>query len=228
MKTKNIFNPSIIGKKLANFSPLELDSPELIKSAVLIPIKSTSSSYNIIITERSSKLKHHKGEMSFPGGRFDSIIDKTLQDTAIRETFEEIGINQDDVEIIGRLDDLPTLTGFIIRPYVGLLKNNNKLKFKINYNEVVELVEIPIEYITQNNLFYEIPFPKDPANWTMLCFNYEDPHTNHKFKIWGATAHMLQEFLKKLYDLTVITPEYKRPIFQECLDFVKVRLQKNK
>ena len=228
MKPKNIFNPSIIGKKLASFSPLELDSPELIKSAVLILIKSTSSSYNIIITERSSKLKHHRGEMSFPGGRFDSKNDKTLQDTAIRESFEEIGINQDDVEIIGSLDDLPTLTGFIIRPYVGLLRNDNEIKFRLNDKEVSELIEIPIEYIGQDNLFYEIPFPKDPENWTMLCFNYNDPHSNHKFKIWGATAHMLQEFLKKLYNIIVITPEYRRPILEECHEFVKKKLQQNK
>lgn len=225
MNTNKKFNPSLIEEKLANYSPIELDSHDLIKSAVLILIEPTYSSYNIIVTERSSRLKHHRGEMSFPGGRYDLKTDKSLQDTALRETFEEIGINHDKIKIIGRLDDLPTLTGFVIRPYIGLIKTTKNIKFKINYNEVIELVEIPIEYVTQNNLFYEIPFPKDPKNWTMLCFNYEDSDKNHTFKIWGATAHMLQEFLKKLYDLIVIQPEYKRPILQECIDFVKARIQ---
>ena len=226
MKPKKKFDHSLIEETLANFSPLELDSSELIKSAVLIPIKPTDSGYNIIVTERSSRLKHHRGEMSFPGGRFDTKIDKSLQDTALRETFEEIGIKQNEVNIIGRLDDLPTLTGFLIRPYVGLLRNNNEIKFRLNYKEVSELIEIPIEYLGQNNLFYEISFPKDPENCTMLCFNYEDPPTSHKFKIWGATAHMLQEFLKKLYNIIVITPEYHRPILEECHEFVKKKLNK--
>ena len=125
MKTNKKFNHSLIEENLANYSPLELDSPDLIKSAVLILIKPTYSSYNIIVTERSSRLKHHRGEMSFPGGRLDLKIDKSLQDTALRETYEEIGINQDKIKIIGRLDDLPTLTGFVIRPYIGLIKTNN-------------------------------------------------------------------------------------------------------
>ena len=226
MKQKKLFDQSVIEEKLANFSPLELDSSELIKSAVLIPIIPTDSGYKIIVTERSSRLKHHRGEMSFPGGRFDTKIDNSLQDTALRETFEEIGIKQNEVNIIGSLDDLPTLTGFIIRPYVGLLRNDNEIKFRLNDKEVSELIEIPIEYIGQDNLFYEIPFPKDPVNWTMLCFNYNDPHSNHKFKIWGATAHMLQEFLKKLYNIIVITPEYRRPILEECHEFVKKKLNK--
>lgn len=226
MKQKKLFDHSVIEEKLANFSPLELDSSELIKSAVLIPIIPTDSGYKIIVTERSSRLKHHRGEMSFPGGRFDTKIDNSLQDTALRETFEEIGIKQNEVNIIGSLDDLPTLTGFIIRPYVGLLRNDNEIKFRLNDKEVSELIEIPIEYIGQDNLFYEIPFPKDPENWTMLCFNYNDPHSNHKFKIWGATAHMLQEFLKKLYNIIVITPEYRRPILEECHEFVKKKLNK--
>ena len=200
---------------------MQLESPELKKSAVLILIKPDLSTYNIIITERSTKLKHHRGEMSFPGGRFDSKRDNSLQDTALRESHEEIGISPEYVKIIGQLDDLPTLTGFIIRPYVGMLISKKEIIYKINYDEVTELIEIPIEYLMLDNIFYEIPFPKDPENWTMLSFDFKDPSTNQIFKIWGATAHMLQEFLKKLYGLKVITPEYQRPKLSQCLEFQK-------
>lgn len=223
MKTKEGFNSLVIEKKLASFTPLELNSDKFKKSSVLIPIKPTFSSYNIIITTRSPKLKHHTGEMSFPGGQFDSKYDVLLKDTALRETFEEIGILSENIKIIGRLDDLPTLTGFIIRPFVGLLLNSNEIKFKINYEEVSELVEIPIEYMIKKNVFYKIPFPKDPNNWKMLSFDYIDPVSNHKFKIWGATAHMLQEFLKKLYNINVIIPEYQRPKLSECIEFLRNR-----
>ncbi len=215
------FNYGLIEQKLANFPPLELNSSELRKSAVIIPIKPTKSSYNIIFTSRSPKLKHHTGEMSFPGGIFDLNLDNTLQETALREIYEEIGIPRENLKIIGRLDDLPTLTGFIIRPFVSLIINSNKIEFNINHKEVEELVEIPIEYITQKNLFCEIPFPKDPKNWKMLSFKFKDPYTNRIFNIWGATAHMLQEFIKKLYDVKVITPEYKRPTLPECVEFLQ-------
>jgi len=223
MKTKEEFNSLVIEKKLASFTPLELNSDKLKKSSVLIPIKPSLSSYNIIITTRSTKLKHHTGEMSFPGGQFDSKSDVSLRDTALRETFEEIGIFSENIKIIGRLDDLPTLTGFIIRPFVGLLLNSNEIKFKINYEEVSELVEIPIEYMIKKNVFYKIPFPKDPNNWKLLSFDYIDPVSHHKFKIWGATAHMLQEFLKKLYNINVIIPEYQRPKLSECIQFLRNR-----
>ena len=55
----------------------------------------------------------------------------------------------------------------------------------------------------------------------MLCFDYKDQELNQNFKIWGASAHMLQEFLKKLYEIEVISPEYKRPTLKECLDAVR-------
>ncbi len=90
-------------------------------------------------------------------------------------------------------------------------------KFKINKEEVAALVKIPIEYIATENLFYKIPFPKD-HNFSMLCFDYNDPELNQNFKIWGASAHMFQEFLNKMYEIEVISPEYKRPTLKECLD----------
>ena len=55
----------------------------------------------------------------------------------------------------------------------------------------------------------------------MLCFDYKDPELNQNFKIWGASAHMHQEFLKKLYNVEVNSPEYKRPTLKECLSAVK-------
>lgn len=220
MKNDNKFNYNLIEKKLKNFVPLKLNRNELKRSAVLFLIKPTPSSYNVIFTSRSPKLKHHTGEISFPGGRFDSKIDKSLKETALRETYEEIGLHKDNIKIIGRLDDLPTLTGFLIRVFVGLISKSNKIQFQLNYKEVIDLIEIPIDFIAKKDLFYTIPFPKDPKNWEMLCFKYIDPVSNKNFKIWGATAHMLQEFLKKIYGIKVIIPEYQRPKISDCIEFL--------
>jgi len=225
----DFYNPQEIESILSKFTPYQYETKELRNSAVLIPIfpvNSTSSdypsfpSYQIIMTGRSPKLKHHTGEMSFPGGKFDPKQDNNLKDTALRETYEEIGVAPENIRIIGNLDDLPTLTGWTIRVFVGIIDIPPDFKFTINQEEVSALVKIPIEYIAKDNLFYKIPFPKDP-NFSMLCFDYEDQELDQNFKIWGASAHMLQEFLKKLYNLLVISPEYYRPTLKECLDAVK-------
>ena len=220
------FHVSKIETQLKKFDIYQYETKELRNSAVIIPILPTHpsfsnyTSYQIIMTGRSPKLKHHTGEMSFPGGKFDPKQDDSLKDTALRETYEEIGVSPENIRIIGNLDDLPTLTGWTIRVFVAILEIPPDFKFKINQDEVSALVKIPIEYIAQDNLFYKIPFPKD-QNFSMLCFNYEDPELNQNFKIWGASAHMLQEFLKKLYEIKVISPEYNRPTLKECLDAVK-------
>jgi len=229
-KLNNIYNPLEIESLLAKFVPYQYETQELRNSAVLIPIlpvlanKSQSNpanySYQLVMTGRSPKLKHHTGEMSFPGGKFDPKVDNSLKDTALRETYEEIGVSPEKINIIGNLDDLPTLTGWTIRVFVGLLDIPPDFKFSINKEEVAALVKIPIEYISTENLFYKIPFPKD-HNFSMLCFDYKDPELNQNFKIWGASAHMLQEYLKKLYNIVVINPEYKRPTLNECLDALK-------
>jgi len=220
------FNVSKIEPQLKKFDVYQYETKELRNSAVLIPIlpvhtsSSNSPSYQIIMTGRSPKLKHHTGEMSFPGGKFDPKQDVSLKDTAQRETYEEIGVAPENIKIVGNLDDLPTLTGWTIRVFVGLLEIPPDFKFTINQEEVSVLVKIPIEYITQDNLFYRILFPKD-QNFSMLCFDYKDQELGQNFKIWGASAHMLQEFLKKLYDIKAISPEYKRPTLKECLDAVR-------
>jgi len=179
------FDVSKIENQLKKFDVYQYETKELRNSAVLIPIfpvHSTSSdypgfpSYQIIMTGRSPKLKHHTGEMSFPGGKFDPKQDNSLKDTALRETYEEIGVAPENIRIIGNLDDLPTLTGWTIRVFVGILDIPQDFKFTINQEEVSALVKIPIEYIIQDNLFYKIPFPKDP-NFSMLCFDYKDPES---------------------------------------------------
>ena len=206
------FDHRLIFEKLNKFQPKELDIPELKKSAILILIYPKSNSFHILMTARSRKLNHHRGEMSFPGGKFDSSSDITLKDTALRETYEEIGIHKNNIEILGSLDDFPTFTGYIIRPYIGVIKNSDKIDFKINQNEVSDLVEIPIEFLVRENLFTEIPFSSKSGNKIyVLSFNYIDPITKKKFTIWGASAHILTRFLKRVYNLKVTSDKYHRP-----------------
>ena len=216
------FDHYLIFKKLNQFQPKKLDIPELKKSAILIPIYPNPKSFQILMTARSKKLNHHKGEMSFPGGKFDPSTDITLKDTALRETYEEIGIHKRNIDILGSLDDFPTFTGYTIRPIIGIIKNPEKTDFKINHNEVSDLIRIPIEFLVQANLFTEIPFSnKSGKKIFVLSFNYIDPMSKKQFTIWGASAHILARFLKRVYDLEVTSDNYHRPSLIEIKEFKK-------
>jgi len=226
MKSIN-FDYNLLMKKLNRFQPKKLDIPELKKSAILIPIYPVSKSYQIIMTSRSKKLNHHRGEMSFPGGKFDPFKDKSLKDTVLRETYEEIGVSQKNIKILGRLDDFPTFTGFIIRPFIGIIQNFNESDFKINKNEVSDLIKIPFEFLLKKNLFTEIPFSfKSGKEIFVLSFNYIDPILKKKFTIWGASAHILTRFLERLYDIKVTSDKYYRPSISEIRELISISKKK--
>ena len=152
--------------------------------SVLIPLYIKDYSYNILFTKRSEKVHQHKGQISFPGGVFSESSDNGLLDTALRETFEEVGIKSHDVDIVGPLDDLVTITGFVITPFLGLIPY--PYDFKINKDEIDELIEVPVHEI----------FGKEQAELLHLG---DQPYMHYSYTsggnyIWGATARILKHF----------------------------------
>ena len=212
-----------IREKIATHQPEQLTHPNFKKSAVLIALIPTDDGYDIVMTSRSARLRHHKGEMSFPGGKFDTDLDKTLRDTALRETCEEIGIPRANVEIIGAMDDFPTITGYIIRPFVAIITNPKDVEFHINPDEVAHVVRIPISFLTKDGLFNQVPFPIKEANFYVLSFKFPDPEHGIEFNIWGASAHLLSTYLHQVYDLQVTTADYRRPELQEIDKYLIIR-----
>ena len=96
------------------------DTP-LAPAAVILPLYQKDGEYHILFTKRTEHLEYHKGQVCFPGGGCDEQ-DKSLVDTALRETFEEIGVRPLDVEILGQLDNMGTVSSsFLITPFVGLI-----------------------------------------------------------------------------------------------------------
>ena len=83
--------------------------------------------YNLVLIHRTDKGTRHRGEMSFPGGKFEPVLDNSLRDTALRETEEEIGVSKENIKIIGCLDDFPTMTKYIITPFIGIIDKDQKL-----------------------------------------------------------------------------------------------------
>ena len=160
----------------------------LIEAAVLIPIVERNNGLKVILTKRSNNLKQHPGQVSFPGGKSEKT-DKSLVATALRETKEEIGINNKNVEILGQLSQHVTITGFKITPFIGKIRMG--FSTEIQTSEVSEIFEVPLSYLSNPK-----NFRVESVKWKgKKRFFYSIPYG--PYYIWGATARIL----KNLADL---------------------------
>ncbi|MER2492857.1 CoA pyrophosphatase [Catenovulum sediminis] len=153
-------------------------------SAVLVPIFSFNDQLCIVLTQRQGFLRHHANQISFPGGKKDPT-DKTLADTALRETFEEIGVDINAVSIINKLSEIQTPSGFSITPYTGFIAEH--AQFKLNYQEVRHLVYLPLEVLLQQTDWACYSVKIKNRYHQVYAFQY-----NEHF-IWGATAAILKQ-----------------------------------
>ncbi len=196
---KHIDLPGVVAhQKLAPLDRHHLKAhqipPNAKKAGVLVLLfEDDNAQATITLTLRASYKGTHSNQISFPGGRKEES-DADLEKTALRETFEEVGINSTEVNVIKQLTSLyiPP-SNFYVSPYLGVLKN--KPSFKINY-EVKKMVLLPVSELLNDHIIssFEIPFT-GKNNKNVPCFKYEGHH------IWGATAMILSEFkevVKKL------------------------------
>ncbi len=154
------------------------------QASVLIPIV-VGASLSLLLTQRTSHLNSHAGQISFPGGRAEDR-DADPIDTALREAAEEIGLSRDCVEVIGRLPKYCTVSRYAVTPVVALI--HPPFELVADPNEVAEAFEVPLEFIL------------DPANHQKRSRPWEGK-TRHFYAmpygrhfIWGATAAMLRNF----------------------------------
>jgi len=155
-------------------------------AAVLVPLFKKGMDCHLLFTKRSEQVKYHKGEISFPGGVVDEE-DSELVQTALREAFEEIGLKENDVQVIGMLDDILTITEFIVTPIVGLFPY--PYPFKISEVEIAELIEVPLSSLLHEECFSEKEIIRGGQKEVVYAYQYEE-HV-----IWGATARILKQFL---------------------------------
>jgi len=156
------------------------------RAAVLVPLFNKEGSCHLLLTKRTDQVKYHKGEISFPGGMVDED-DLSLENTALREAFEEIGLKESDVQIIGALDDIVTVTEFIVTPFVGLFPY--PYPFETNPVEIAELIEVPLSFLLTEENFNEQEITRVGRRESIYAYQYGE-HT-----IWGATARILKQFL---------------------------------
>ncbi len=158
-------------------------------AAVLVPLFWKGENIHILLTKRSEQLKHHSGQVSFPGGSFDQT-DVTIRQAAIRETHEEIGIEPAFIDVVGYLEDIETNSGFYVTPFVGILKDGFQLN--INEDEVSEVFSVPLSFFCKSD-----NCQKRRAHYQGKDVNYYVFEYNN-YTIWGVTAEIIVKLVKKL------------------------------
>lgn len=160
-------------------------------AGVLVPIIDRQAGLTVLLTQRSSELRLHAGQVSFPGGRMEEA-DSDIVATALREAHEEVGIHPGLVEIAGYLDPSPTVTGYAVTPVIGLV--GSSVSIDIDPGEVEAAFEVPLDFLLdERNQGHSIR-EFDGVMLNIVEFNYDGR------RIWGATASMLlqlRDILKK-------------------------------
>lgn len=158
---------------------------------VLLLLYCKNDELYIILTRRRDDLNSHAGQMSFPGGQRDH--GETLLMTALRETHEEVGITSGMLEVLGQLTTLyiPP-SDFEVHPYVAWHKNGRRPDFSPNPDEVAEIIEMPLRDFFDPALRGEEPW--EFRGHSMIVPFYRAGN----YKVWGATAMMLSEFVERL------------------------------
>ena len=160
-----------------------------LEASVLIPILTFKKDLEILLTKRSNNLKNHPGQIAFPGGKKDQI-DSSPIETALRETQEEVGLNPENVEIIASLPSHKTATGFVIKPYLGLI--NQPFSETLRQGEVDEIFTVPYEYILN-----EENFSIQTRKWNGSQRSYYVVPYG-PYYVWGATARILLNLSRAL------------------------------
>jgi len=160
-------------------------SQEIIKlrpSAVMILMVELDHSWHVLLTHRSNNLVEHRGQVAFPGGAREPQ-DVDLEQTALRETHEEIGVKPEDVLVFGHLGDMPIVTGYLIRPYVGQM--NWPYPLVLSRDEVQSAFFIPVEWLV-NPKHRSIQYRSFAGREFPLV--YFDEYEGHQ--LWGASAEI--------------------------------------
>ena len=172
-------NPDMAFNQKSNF----------LEASVLIPVLTFKKNLEILLTKRSANLKNHPGQIAFPGGKKEKF-DSSPIETALRETEEEVGLSHHLVEIVASLPTHKTATGFIIKPYIGII--SQPFEETLRYGEVDEVFNVPFDHILN-----EENFSIQTRKWNGSKRNYYAVPYG-PYYIWGATARILLNLSKAL------------------------------
>lgn len=165
---------------------------ELKCAAVLIALTLREGEWHLLLTRRTDTVEHHKGQVSFPGGGCDRG-ESTPEATALREAQEEVGLAPADIRLLGRLNDVVTITRYRVTPVVGVFPW--PYDFRPAPVEVARVFTIPLLWLSRRANWDEQPFTPDGAPRPFPVILYH-PHDGEI--LWGASGRMAHNFLSVL------------------------------
>ena len=144
---------------------------------------------SVLLTQRAAHLKHHAGQVSFPGGRVEQH-DTDIEAAALRETHEEVGIPPQAISVAGYMNTMPTITGYAVTPVIGLVNGDPELI--IDRSEVEYAFEVPLEFLLDSR--NDVPVERDVfgERFVLTEFHWQQE------RVWGATAYMILAFRESL------------------------------
>jgi len=179
--------------RLQAVPPKTLNLPGVVlrEAAVLVPLFMRGE-LQILFTKRPESLRMHGGQISFPGGARDES-DPTPLHTALRETEEELGIPRHQVNVLGMLDEIPTITQFRVAPFVGVIPP--QFSYLANPDEIEEVIEVPLSHLLDPA--FQRSEKREVFGREREIYFYD--YGQHV--IWGATARILRDLLQVIGEL---------------------------
>jgi 8-oxo-dGTP pyrophosphatase MutT (NUDIX family) len=166
---------------------------ELRQAAVLIAV-TESEDPELIYTLRSNKVGSHGGEVSFPGGMFETE-DKNLQDTALRESYEETGLDKSKVNILGSIDTVVSRFNISVTPYVGIVPSD--IELNDNSDEIETCFRVPLSFLLEDKRHRNDEINRNGDIFFMPAYSYDS------YIIWGLTAMITVDFLNIALDANI-------------------------
>jgi len=178
---------SQLAQFFSSYQPRVKNPTNMVRAAVLCPLFIEDDALRILFIKRSQTVRAHRGEISFPGGVKESE-DRSLIQTCLRETEEEIGIRAGEITVLGALDEVNTTTGFLVSPYVGIIPPPTRLTLSHDEVESVIIASIADLYQPENQI--EFYYFNGRTLYPMTAYRHRDQI------IWGATARVLSRLLE--------------------------------
>jgi 8-oxo-dGTP pyrophosphatase MutT (NUDIX family) len=173
---------------LAALQPRSLTGGFTREAAVLMPVFEREHEYHFLLTRRTEQVQTHKGQISFPGGMREGRED--LLKTALRETFEEVGIEESKIEILGRFHDYLSITRYRVTPFAGFISGPFTIKTQVR--EVAEILKVPIRIFLDPRRLRIEKSTRMNGETEVYFFSYGAN------QIWGLTARIIKDFLDAL------------------------------
>jgi 8-oxo-dGTP pyrophosphatase MutT (NUDIX family) len=181
-----------IRAKLAALTPRRLPGEYRSEAAVLMLLFEKQGEPHFLLTRRTEEVQTHKGQISFPGGMRDG--DESLEQTALRETFEEVGIEPEQIEILGRFHEYLSSTDSRVTPFAGYI--DGPFTTKPQTTEVAEILLVPFSIFLDPSRLRTEQMPYRGRMRDVYFYSYET------HQIWGLTARIIKDFLSELQSKT--------------------------